>query len=175
MTPWPTQTQTCSLHFIRPPQVKQPSPWSGWLSRDKDSPQGESYYFFFLLGPLLQHMGVPRLGVESELQLPAYATATATWDLRCVCDPHHSSRQCQILNPLSKARDQTCILMDPRWFVNHWDMKGTPRHLNFYTMISTAIPDLKNSAHDPLPIKPDSLPNGSECLLLRAPGHSAGQ
>ena len=26
---------------------------------------------------------------------------------------HHSSRQHQILNPLSKARDRTCILMDP--------------------------------------------------------------
>ena len=36
---------------------------------------------------------------------------------------HHSSWQCQILNPLSKARDRTCIFMDacqivsaePRW------------------------------------------------------------
>ena len=26
-------------------------------------------------------MVVPRLGVDSELQLPAYTTATATWDL----------------------------------------------------------------------------------------------
>ena len=25
---------------------------------------------------------------------------------------YHSSRQCRILNPLSKARDPTCILMD---------------------------------------------------------------
>ena len=29
-----------------------------------------------LLGPHLQHVKVPRLGVESELQLPAYAAAT---------------------------------------------------------------------------------------------------
>ena len=57
-------------------------------------------------------MEVPRLGVESELQLLAYTTATATPDLSCVCDLHHSSRQCPILNPLSKARDQTHILMD---------------------------------------------------------------
>ena len=27
------------------------------------------------------------------------------------CELHHSSRQCRILNPLNKARDQTCILM----------------------------------------------------------------
>ena len=34
----------------------------------------------FFLGPHLWHMEVPSLGVESELQLPAYATATATPD-----------------------------------------------------------------------------------------------
>ena len=42
------------------------------------------------LGSHMQHMEVPRLGVESELQLPAYATATATWDLSHVCNLHHS-------------------------------------------------------------------------------------
>ena len=36
--------------------------------------------------------------------VPAYATTTATQDLSHVCDLHHSSRQHQILNPLSKAR-----------------------------------------------------------------------
>ena len=29
-----------------------------------------------------------------------------------VCNLHHSSQQHQILNTLSKARDQTCVLMD---------------------------------------------------------------
>ena len=47
------------------------------------------------------HMEVPSLWVKSELQLLAYATATAMWDLRRVCDLHHSSQQCWILNPLS--------------------------------------------------------------------------
>ena len=42
--------------------------------------------FFFFLGPLLRHMEVPRLGVESELQLPAYTTATAAQDPSRVCD-----------------------------------------------------------------------------------------
>ena len=42
-------------------------------------------------------MDVPRLGVELELLLLAYATAT----------------QCQILNPLSEARDQTRNHMVP--------------------------------------------------------------
>jgi len=57
--------------------------------------------------------GVPRLGVESEMQPPAYARATAMRDPSCVCNLHHSSRQHRILNPLSKARDQTCNLMVP--------------------------------------------------------------
>ena len=33
-------------------------------------------------------MEVPRVGVESELQLPAYTTAATTQDLSCVCDLH---------------------------------------------------------------------------------------
>ena len=37
------------------------------------------------------HMEVPRLGVKSELQLLAYATATL--DLSLVCNLHRSSRQ----------------------------------------------------------------------------------
>ena len=59
-------------------------------------------------------MEAPRLGVESEVQLPAHATATATatWDPKRVCDLCHSSRQCRILNALSYARDRTSILMD---------------------------------------------------------------
>jgi len=60
-------------------------------------------------------MEVPRLGVESELQLPAYATAIATQDPSRVCDLHHSSQQHQILDPLSEARDQTHVLMDTNW------------------------------------------------------------
>ena len=57
-------------------------------------------------------MDVSRLGVESELQLPAFATAPAMRDLSNVCDLHHSFWQHRILNPLSKARDGTLILMD---------------------------------------------------------------
>ena len=60
-------------------------------------------------------MEIPRLGVELELQPLAYATATATWYPSYVCDLHHSSWQCWILNPPNKARDQTCIIMDPSW------------------------------------------------------------
>ena len=47
-------------------------------------------------------MEVPRLGVESELSLPAYARATAMPDPSLICDLHHSSRQAWILNPRSQ-------------------------------------------------------------------------
>ena len=63
--------------------------------------------FFLFLRPHPWHMEVPRLGVKSELQLPAYTTATATPDPRLICSLHHGSQQCQILNPLREARDQT--------------------------------------------------------------------
>ena len=49
-------------------------------------------------------MEVPRLGVYPEPPLPADTTATAMQDLSHICDLHHSSRQRQILNPLSEAR-----------------------------------------------------------------------
>ena len=65
------------------------------------------FFFLFFLGLHLRHMEVPRLGIKSELQLLVYATATAMRDLSHVCNLHHSSWQYQILNPLSKARDQT--------------------------------------------------------------------
>ena len=47
----------------------------------------------------------PRLGVELELELQAYTTATAMRDLSHVCNSRHSSWQLGILNLLSEARD----------------------------------------------------------------------
>ena len=83
-------------------------------------------FFFSFLGPHLWHMEVPRLGVESELQLLAYTTASATWDPSCICDLHHSSRQCQIPDPLSEAKDRTHILMDISWIHFCCITMGTP-------------------------------------------------
>ena len=40
------------------------------------------------------------LGLESELHLLAYATATSALDLSFACDLHHSSLQCWILKPV---------------------------------------------------------------------------
>ena len=91
------------------------------------------YFYVFIyccfLGLHLRHMEVPRLGVESELQLLAYAMATAMQDPSHVCNPHHSSQQRWILNVLSKARNLTLILMDTSWICFCCTTTGTPRSL----------------------------------------------
>ena len=74
-------------------------------------------------------MEVPRLGAELELQLPAYATTTATPDPSHVFDLHHSSRQHQIPNPPSKARDWTHNLMVPNQIGFCCATTGTPEHI----------------------------------------------
>ena len=65
---------------------------------------------FFFLG---LHLGIwTQARGQCELQLPVYVTATAMPDPDCICDLHCSLWQGWILNPLSKARDGTCILVD---------------------------------------------------------------
>ena len=86
-------------------------------------------------------MEIPRVGVELELRLLAYVTATVTQDLNHVCDLHHSSWKSQILNPLSKAGDQTYMLTDTRDRTHvltdtsqvHfcWATMGTPHTMKF--------------------------------------------
>ena len=48
-------------------------------------------------------MELRRLGVKSELQLPAYVTVTATPDPSRIRDLHHSFGQHRILNSLSRG------------------------------------------------------------------------
>ena len=76
-------------------------------------------------------MKVPRLGVQSELQLPAYTTATAMPDPSPVYDLHRSSWQHQIPDPLIEARDRTCNLMvDTSWIRFRCTTMGAPAYLN---------------------------------------------
>ena len=70
-----------------------------------------SFFLFFFpsvfclfLGPHPRHMKVPRLGVQSELQPPAYRTASAT---RAASDVHHSSGNA--------------------WSLTHWGQGSNPQ------------------------------------------------
>ena len=78
-------------------------------------------------------MEVPRLGVELEQQLPAYTTAMC--DPSCIYDLHDSSQKCWLLNPLSEAGDQTCILMDTSQIHFHWATTGTPSLSYFFLFL----------------------------------------
>ena len=69
-------------------------------------------------------MEIPRLGFESELQLPAYARAMAIQHPSLICNLGCSLQQCQILNPLSEARNWThrhCVR-----FLTCCATRGTP-------------------------------------------------
>ena len=76
---------------------------------------------------------IPRLRVEWELQLPAYTTATAMQDPSRICDLHHSSWQCRILNPLSGARDKSSSSWILVGIIKCWAMTGTLQ-LPFYSL-----------------------------------------
>ena len=107
------------MHFLE----GEPSGWGcvsegSWHISHHSAPPSGWMTIFFFLGLLLQHMEVPRLVIKLELQLPAYATVIATWDLSHICDLSHSSQQHWILNPLSEARDRTCNLVVPSWMVS---------------------------------------------------------
>ena len=75
------------------------------------------FFFFFFLGP---HRGTWKFParVEAELHLPAYTTATAMPDLSHIFHLRLSLWQRWLLDPLSKARGPTCILMDTSWVRN---------------------------------------------------------
>ena len=85
------------------------------------------FFFFFFFFLSLQHTKVPRLGVKSELQLPAYTTATQ--NSSCILDLYHISGQRQIPDSLSKARDQIRVLTDLSQIRFLYATKGTPRIL----------------------------------------------
>ena len=97
------------------------------------------YYITILLLLLLfclfratpRHMEVPRRGVTPELQLLVYTTVRVMPDPSHVCDLLRSSQQCQILSPLSGARDWCCVLIDTSWVCYRWATRGTPRSYTF--------------------------------------------
>ena len=68
------------------------------------------FFFFFVfcfLGASFAAYGSSQARGPIRATATAYATATAMPDPNCVCDPHYSSWQSHIPNPLSEACDQT--------------------------------------------------------------------
>ena len=102
------------------------------------------FFFFFLVffWPSPRHIEVPKLGVELELQPPAYIRATATPDPSRLCDLHYSSRQCQIFNPLSEARDRTHNLVFPSQIRCCYATTGIAHFTFFRALLTGLLPSL---------------------------------
>ena len=73
---------------------------------------------WFFLGLHLQYMEVPSLGVASV----TYTTAS-----------------CKVLNPLSEARDRTCILMDTNQVLNSLEHKRNSKALCIFHIAEKQI------------------------------------
>ena len=115
------------LERTRPSCPHKACGWAGWRPQgiaDRVYFLSSSFFFFCFLGPNPRHTEVPRLGLESELQLSAYTTAVVTQDPSSICDLH-SSQRCRIPNPLSEARDQTRNLVDTSQIRFHFATMGT--------------------------------------------------
>ena len=87
-------TVLCTIFFHSVLEAYTPLFNVRWIARGL-----YGHFLSFFLGLQPRHMEVPRLGVESELQLPACATATAMPD-RASSVTYTATH--------SEARDQTC-------------------------------------------------------------------
>ena len=84
------------------------------------------FFFFAFLGPHPQNMEVPRRGGRIRAVAGGLHHSHSNARSEPYLWPHHSSRQHQILNPLSKSRDGTCNLMVPSRIRFHCATTGTP-------------------------------------------------
>jgi len=135
-------TYPCSHHldksfecFWHPYIPSCPLPVSPHSRSDQDLISFPVFFFFFFfcfLGPCPRHTEVPKLAVESELQMPAYTTATAMPDPSCICNLCRSLWQGPTLNPLSKPRGQIHIVMDISWVHNPLSHNGNSAKSDFY-------------------------------------------
>ena len=85
--------------------------WSSALTHlELTAPHPPFFFFVFFRAETVTYGSSQARG-----QIGAYITATVTPDPSHNCDLHHSSQQRQIFNPLSEARNRTCILMNTSW------------------------------------------------------------
>ena len=64
--------------------------------------------FFFLTAPSAAY-GSSQVSGQIRAAAEAHTTATATPNPSCICNLCHILQHCQILKPLSEARDKTLI------------------------------------------------------------------
>ena len=84
------------------------------------------FCFCFFLGLHPQHMEVPRLGVKLELQLPAYSTSTATWNLSLIWAYTTADSNARFLTLWAKPGIEPASSWILFSFITHWAIMGTP-------------------------------------------------
>ena len=101
-------------------------------------------FFFSFLDQHLCYIDVHRLGVELELQLLAYAIATAIAMPypSNFCYPSHSLQQCWILNLLNKARDQIHVLKNTSPVLNPLSHNGNSNPCLIFKQIYILKPSI---------------------------------
>ena len=84
-------------------------------------------------------MEVPRLGVKSEQQLPAFTTATPTPDPSLFCDLHHSSLTVMLATERGQAG--THVLMDSCLVLNLLSHNENSLYLYFCILFQKPPPE----------------------------------
>ena len=99
--------------------------WFGvpWILLGSET-EAVHWFFFFLFRVAPGAYGSSQARSWIEGAAAACATAIATQDPSCICNPCCSLQQRWILNPLNKARDWTCILMDASRVLNPLNNDG---------------------------------------------------
>ena len=87
-----------------------------------------SFLFFFLFRTAPAAYGSFQNRGWIRAAVAAYTTNTAIQDPSSICNQHHCSQQCWILNPMSGARDQTPALMDTSRVHYPWATMWTRPH-----------------------------------------------
>ena len=96
------------------------------------------FFFSLFLGPYLWHMEVQARGWTGAAAAGLHHNHNNIGSEH-VCDLPHSSHQCWVLNPLSRARDGSCILMDTSRVRFCWATIGTPHTSPFLTLQLLAV------------------------------------
>ena len=120
---------------IEPVQQQQPKvqQWQHWILNSlscQGTPKPDFFFWSFRASPAAYG------GSQARGQIGAVASNLCHSHSKAGSNPlsnlHHRSRQRWILNPLSKARDQTCVLMDTSQIRFCWATMGTPEYLVNY-------------------------------------------
>ena len=91
------------------------------------------FFFFLVFRASLEAYGGPQArGQIGDTAASLQHIAAAMRAMSGVCELHHNSRQCGILNPLREPRDWTCNLMVPGWICFCCAMTGTPGSTFFF-------------------------------------------